>query len=501
MRAGLVAPDELWIALTAVYGFRSSPRWWSTYRIEMMRTASTKLGLRFEQGTAEPNIWRVLDEAGTLCGLIAVYVDDYLVAGPKNVCQDVHDWFSSTWQTTEVQFATAENPLRFLGMEMKVVLNNEGDFEGYSLDQEGYIQEVLRHHGIGERQVSTIPSAKDWMSLDSSTYPETYNERSLKEAQSVTGELAWLAQRTRPDLGFTVSVMGTLMSKDPERAAMIGRKALMYVNHTKEWKLIYKTGRDASLIAYTDSSYAPDGGRSHGGSVVFWSGAPVAWRSGRQALITTSSAETELLAASEGTTLMASIDALLHDVGAQASVRELRVDNSAAITLASEEGGSWRTRHLKVRAGALRQRIQNGWMRIAFCPGVTQLADGLTKILPARRMSDLMRAWGLGSLGEEGDARELQPRQQVRQLQAPAELPMQIGLRRGPRPGGRVRCRFRVKHMILRTRTCRVPFSTQIIGSQICRWLLLQHPEYCPFPETHIATCFFVLVQALNPKP
>ena len=78
---------------------------------------------------------------------------------------------------------------------------------------------------------------------------------------------------------------------------------------------------------------------------------------------------------------------------------------------------------------------------------------------------------------------------------------MQIGLRRGPRPGGRVRCRFRVKHMILRTRTCRVPFSTQIIGSQICRWLLLQHPEYCPFPETHIATCFFVLVQALNPTP
>ena len=93
VRAGLVAQDELWIALTAVYGFRSSPRWWSTYRTDMMKTAITKLGLKFEQGTAEPNIWRVLDEAGTLCGLIAVYVDDYLVAGSKEVCQDVHDWF------------------------------------------------------------------------------------------------------------------------------------------------------------------------------------------------------------------------------------------------------------------------------------------------------------------------------------------------------------------------------------------------------------------------
>ena len=424
VRAGLVAQDELWIALTAVYGFRSSPRWWSTYRTDMMKKAVTGLGLRFEQGVAEPNIWRVLDKAGNLCGLIAIYVDDYLVAAPKDVCQDVHNWFSSTWQTTEVQFATLETSLRFLGMEMRVVLNEAGDFDGYSLDQEGYIQEVLRHHEVGERQVSTIPAAKDWMSLDPSTFPETYDDRSLKEAQSLTGELAWLAQRTRPDLGFTVSVMGTLMSKDPERAAMIGRKALNYLNHTKEWKLLYKTNQQPSLVAYTDSSYAPDGGRSHGGAVVFWSGAPVAWRSGRQALITTSSAETELLAASEGTTLMASVDALLQDVGARATMRELRVDNSAAITLASEEGGSWRTRHLKVRAGALRQRIQEGWMQIAFCPGITQLADGLTKILPARRMNELMRSWGLGSLTEEGSA-DPQPPQQVRQLQAPAELPQQ----------------------------------------------------------------------------
>ncbi|CAE7467884.1 unnamed protein product, partial [Symbiodinium sp. KB8] len=361
-------------------------------RTDMMKKAVTKLGLKFEQGTAEPNIWRVLDKAGNLCGLIAVYVDDYLVAAPKEVCQDVHDWFSSTWQTTEVQFATPESSLRFLGMEMRVVLNDAGDFEGYSLDQEGYIQEVLRHHEVGERQVSTIPAAKDWMSLDPSTFPESYDDQSLK---------------------------------DPERAAMIGRKALSYLNQTKGWKLRYKANQSPALIAYTDSSYAPDGCRSHGGAVVFWSGAPVAWRSGRQALITTSSAETELLAASEGTTLMASIDALLHDVGAHASSRELRVDNSAAITLASEEGGSWRTRHLKVRAGALRQRIQDGWMKISFCPGIVQLADGLTKILPARRMNDLMRAWGLGSLIEEGNAVDLQPPQQVRQLQAPAELPQQ----------------------------------------------------------------------------
>ena len=172
--------------------------------------------------------------------------------------------------------------------------------------------------------------------------------------------------------------MGSLATRDPARVALIGHKALRYLNMTKEWKMKYKAAGPCALVTYTDSSYAPDGGKSHGGAVVFWAGCPIAWKSSRQTLVTTSSAETELLEASEGALLMYSIDALLTDVGATPTDRELRVDNSAAITLASDEGGSWRTRHLKVRSGALRQRIQDGWMTISFSPGVDQLADGLT---------------------------------------------------------------------------------------------------------------------------
>ena len=60
------------------------------------------------------------------------------------------------------------------------------------------------------------------MSLDPSTFPETFEEKDLKAAQSITGELAWLAQRCRPDLAYTVSVMSSMMSKDPSRAVQIG---------------------------------------------------------------------------------------------------------------------------------------------------------------------------------------------------------------------------------------------------------------------------------------
>eukprot|EP00439_Symbiodinium_sp_Y106_P060055 s2743_g8.t2 len=322
------------------------------------------MGMKFEQGTADPNIWKILNEDGELQGLIVVYVDDYLVTAPCEICEDVHEWFSTAWQTTEIQYAAKENSIRFLGMEIQAVEDAKWGVCGLLLSSKKYVHELIRQR---------------------------------------TG-MASSALQARP-LAYTVSVMGSLMSKDPARAVQVGMKAMAYLNFSKGWKLLYRTITSKSLVTYTDSSYAPDGSRSHGGAVVFWAGAPVAWRTGRQSLKTTSSAETELSAASEGSVLTFSVDALLTDMGTQAESRELRVDNSAAITLASEEGGSWRTRHLKVRAAALRQRIQEGWIAISYCPGDFQLADGLTKILAAKRMQMLMRRWGLGPMDQDQDLR------------------------------------------------------------------------------------------------
>ena len=76
------------------------------------------------------------------------------------------------------------------------------------------------------------------------------------------------------------------------------------------------------LATYTDSSYAPDGDRSHGGAVTFWGTCPIAWRSSRQTLVTTSSAETELVAAHHGCQQMESVDALLSDVGGAAATAD-----------------------------------------------------------------------------------------------------------------------------------------------------------------------------------
>ena len=63
-------------------------------------------------------------------------------------------------------------------------------------------------------------------------------------------------------------------------------------------------------------------------------------------------------------------------------------------------------------------------MTISFCPGVDQLADGLTKILASRRMDMLMKAWGM-TIPElrEGDESRLQAPAQPRQQQDTTATP------------------------------------------------------------------------------
>ena len=62
---------------------------------------------------------------------------------------------------------------------------------------------------------------------------------------------------------------------------------------------------------YTDSLFAPEGSKSHSGLVAVWLGAPICWRSARQPFVCLSTAECELLAATEGLVMGKSIAAVI----------------------------------------------------------------------------------------------------------------------------------------------------------------------------------------------
>ena len=119
--------------------------------------------------------------------------------------------------------------------------------------------------------------------------------------------------------------------------------------------------------------------------------APVYWKCARQALIAMSTAESELQMLCEGSLATRKVGMLIKEMmkpmkdklEEEETIKELDereefaldeeqkigsgqedlllVDNKAATLILVQESGSWRTRHLLVRASSLKQRVTSGF--------------------------------------------------------------------------------------------------------------------------------------------
>eukprot|EP00434_Breviolum_minutum_P018297 symbB.v1.2.016141.t1/scaffold1167.1/size134246/1 len=133
-----------------------------------------------------------------------------------------------------------------------------------------------------------------------------------------------------------------------------------------------------------------------GSPAVLWGGSLIMWKSGRQPLAPLSTAESELQERIEGMTMGDSRDVLIMEVEKDPYVRTLKMDNMAAVNLIADPSGSWRTRHLPLRASHFRWRIGKlDWM-IEAIPGEVQVADIGTKALSAPRLEELKKRMGMG---------------------------------------------------------------------------------------------------------
>ena len=319
-----------------------------------------------------------------LKGYLITYVGDFLILSDKWIAESLHKWLleKAGWETDGLSEARPGHPVRFLGMQL------QGYEDGhFSLDQEAYVDELVRAYKLGEANRAKIVCPKEIL-MQETDQVQPFDEQDIKSAQKVAGECLWLCQRTRIDVAFATTVLCSKVSKDPHSAIAIGRRILCYLHHTKDFKLHLKPVEHvAPLRVFTDATFAPQGRHSYGGHVVEVKGVPVLWKASKQQLIALSSAEAELIQAVEGCMYAESLMTILSDLGLQCTSAELCLDNTAAISFVTGAGNQ-RTRHLKVRRHKVQQLIRSGW-KVSHCPGERQKADLLTKVLPSVRMQFL----------------------------------------------------------------------------------------------------------------
>ena len=303
------------------------------------------------------------------------------------------------------EFLSDEKAMKFCGYDLVMVKDT------LKISQEGYTRDLVARYGISQSAAIPIPK------IEESEGPEEFTISDLRKAQSVVGELLWLSTKSRPDIAFGVGALGRMVHQRPKYVYELGIHILKYLFGTLEYGLVYRKcpqgdlggddhlqlPRSTSRIEiYADISYSPshEQYRSIQGVLVEHGGNVILWESGRQPFTCHSTAESELVSYSEAHQIGESLASLLGVLGFPVE-KLLYGDNKAALAAATMETGNWRTRHLRLRAHALRSALANPECQWAarHMSGKLLVADGLTKPLMGAAYMNFVEKLGLSSGG------------------------------------------------------------------------------------------------------
>ena len=364
--AGIAEPGTLWLVDRALYGLTTSPKEWTQFRNERMVKFTWEVnGSTFAvQRTEDQDIWKIIQ-----CNLV-------------HRCEGTPEWLEEGGKA-----------VRFLGMELEL---RDGV---YRVHQQSFVQNLLEKYPHEQgKGLSTIKTPEE---------EESVTPQEVQEAQKQTGELLWLAGRTRPDICYGVSLMSQFATKRPKGVQAIGKEIRCYLRANPDLALEYgpledgdfgedgsqRRARHANLVeVYTDASFASSNLRSVSGVVGFFAGAPVFWITCRQSFVTLSTAESELMSMLEGLTALRCIKSIVDMLQPTPSEGRMFSDSMAGISIVSGTTGSWRTRHLRIRAQGLHEAIERGETTLEHQSGKILVADGMTKQLQGNLLRHFVQA-------------------------------------------------------------------------------------------------------------
>ena len=402
--AGLAEPNEFWEVCMALYGYRQSPRLWANHRDGVLPTLEiqTEEGehLSLEQMITEPNLWKIQKTSDqSLVGLMLVYVDDLLMLGTGPVLDAVVNAVQRVWETSTPETVNDVTGVRFLGAELYCQTGK------WWMTQANYIQDLLVRN-LGEN-FDEGPKRRTPLLAEPETRedPPSKDLPTSREAQRVVGELVWVATRTRPDLVLTINRLASLITKDPQQVTQLARHVWHYLANTMDQGLLFQNQPDENqLNIYTDASF---GEICIGCHLVMWGDSMLLWKSGKQSVVTASTAEAELVEILEGALSGDAVRVVLEEI-LDRKVRAVSfTDSTSALAIVTGDSGSWRTRHLKKRAHILRSKVELGDWLLRHLAGSELPADLGTKVLSYEKFRGhkVLMGMFLGKESENGEKR------------------------------------------------------------------------------------------------
>jgi hypothetical protein len=354
----------------AIYGLVQAARqWWKKFK-EVLQS------LDYYPSKADPCLFIRNDTKGNRSFLI-IYVDDGGILSTQENIDMVLQKLSKTFVVKNL--GKMED---FVGC--KILTNKENNT--IWLHQPKLIKHLKEQFGslVENLKQYTTPAAPKSIIIRPETDDNLLTLTDQTKFRSGVGMLLYLVKHTRLDIANAVREL----SKVADRANQAHWKALLrtikYTLDTQNLGLKMKPNKNAffRLEGISDSDYAGDKEtrQSVFGYVIYFCGAPIAWKSKSAKSVTLSSTEAEYIALSEVTKEIMFVKQVLDTMGIEIGLPiYVKVDNVGAIYLSKNFSLSQRTKHIDIRTHFVRQFVEDGIIKVVFISTDDNDADIHTK--------------------------------------------------------------------------------------------------------------------------
>ena len=353
---------KIWKLKKAIYGLKQSGRQWN----EELNKYLTKIG--YKRTISEPCIYLKRNKLKKLTSILAVYVDDILLAGFNKDIETTKKLIKNKFKIKELGKVNYIIGIKFIKHKY-----------GYFLNQSRYIEEILEKFKMQD----TTPIRNTKPIEDQELRKIKFNQTQYKSA---VGNLLYLAISTRPDIIYSVG-KAARRAKDPNLEDWMGVvKIFRYLKGTIDYGINFT--RQHEISTYVDSDYAGDQEtrRSTTGFLITIGKAPTSWCSKLQHCVSTSTAESEYYSLSECSKYCIWYLNLLNELGYNVENIKINIDNKAAIYNAQNQSINPKTKHMDIRIHHIRELIKNGKITLKYIRSQHNLADGFTKYLNNTQM-------------------------------------------------------------------------------------------------------------------
>lgn len=361
----------------SIYGLKQSARCWN----RALHAALMKLN--FEQCESDPCLYVRRDGPKTV--FLLVYVDDILVACKQAAVIDaVFEALRKEFDVTNLGLVK-----HFLGHEVRC---NGGV---YSLRLTSHIDALIEKFGLKDCNPSKSPMDPSYIKSDNNSKPF----EDVTRYRSLVGALLYVAVNARPDVAASVSLLGRKVSNPSEMDWKAAKRVVRYLKGTKDLKLEFGPGQGWILEGYSDADWAGDQASrmSTSGYLFFFGAGPIAWVSHKQSCVSLSSMEAEYVALSEACQQLIWLRRLMEDFGQSQQCTTVYEDNQSCLSFVKAERTSKRSKHIDTKQHFIKDLVDQGVLKLEFCPSENMIADALTKPLGTTKFRLMLEHIGLSA--------------------------------------------------------------------------------------------------------